>query len=111
MVEAKVKPGNKRGTWIVTESFTYKGIRVPLNMPTDGASIPWLLTLLIPKGGPLFTPAVIHDAGYRIGQLTRKEVDDVFLEAMEEHDVPLRKVLYYAVRLFGSLFYNKKEVK
>ncbi len=86
----------------------YRGIQVDIGDITDGASIPLLLQVFLKKGGPLFTPSVIHDIGYRKGLLTRVLVDNIFYEAMKDNKVPRwkRKMIYQGVRLFGSKHYK-----
>jgi len=110
-LEVCVKATDKAGQWIVTEGILYRGIQVHVGQLTDGASIPLFLRGLIPKGGPLFCPAVIHDTAYRNGLLTRKQCDGLFLRAMEDNHVNIvrRKIIYRAVRIFGSSAYNKEE--
>lgn len=86
---------------------------------TDGASIPRIFWRLIgsPFTGKYRWAAFLHDRGYRhkgnmrtdqvFGRpakaATRKEVDDMFLEAMGVSGEGLihRTIIYYAVRLFG----------
>jgi hypothetical protein len=75
---------------------------------SDGASIPWYVRWLLKKGGPLFTPSVIHDIGYGRGLMIRKKVDDIFMEAMILNKVERwkRYLIYKAVRLRGASRYN-----
>lgn len=94
----------------LTEDFTYitkdgQTITAPKNFITDGASIPRPFRSFV--GSPwdyLYGwAAVIHDLGYKVQERTRKEVDDIFLEGMEEKGEALwrRRVMYRAVRLWS----------
>lgn len=81
---------------------------------TDLASTPRIAWSVLPPDGPWVKAAVLHDKGYRskgdiarIGHpalLTRKEVDDLFLEMMTVLGVTpwKRQVIYRAVRAFGA---------
>jgi hypothetical protein len=63
--------------------------------------------------------SLVHDALYQFLDVglpyTRKDADDFFLRLMEETGFVLRKVYYWAVRLFGGAFrwystnYGKKK--
>lgn len=84
-------------------------ITVPAGFITDGYSIPRIFWgLLQPYGQPI-EAAVVHDFLYsRAGgksypQLTRKQIDRIFLECMELTKVPRGKrfLIYRAVRLGG----------
>ena len=51
----------------------------------DGASVPWPLTLLVPKTHPIYLgAAALHDYLYsrRHQDVTRREADDYFLDAL-----------------------------
>ena len=75
---------------------------------TDLASIPACVRWLLPPDGPWAKAAALHDAGYITrgwgGRYTRKQVDQIFLEAMGVLGVPAwkREAIYQAVRLFGA---------
>ena len=104
-----VRPTDVNNEWEVERGIEYFGIQVKRGDKTDGASIPWYLQWLLKKGGPLFTPSVIHDISYRVGLLTRLACDNIFKEAMIENKVPEWKIklIYSGVRLFGSSRYNR----
>jgi hypothetical protein len=91
------------------ESYTDEELRdIRADGVTDLASIPAIARGLMPPNGPWAKAAVIHDAGYVTrgwgGRMTRKQVDDLFKEAMEVLGVPAwkRAVIYAAVRVGGS---------
>ena len=94
-------------------------ITVPAGFLTDFASIPWGLWNLFPPLGPWARPAIVHDFIYatrgdgiygtrrwitRETNYSRREADDIFLEAMEVVGVPAwrRSIMYRAVRLGGG---------
>ncbi len=75
----------------------------------DQASIPRLLTWLVPKGGLHDGPSVIHDWCYR-NQWggSRKRCDDLFLAGMKAAGTwwLRRYAMYFAVRAFGWMPYR-----
>ncbi len=85
-------------------------ITVPAGFVTDFASSPFGTRNTFPALGPWSRAAIIHDYGYSLrGALpnktySRKEIDDIFLEAMTVLRVPAwkRSLMYRAVRLFGE---------
>lgn len=106
---------HKSGEWVVLNPLIYRALSgrtygVPAGFITDLASIPALLR-------PLFNPndngrkaAVLHDARYCIKAGTRKEADDIFLEALERCGVGFlrRWAMYSGVRAGGWLYWNKR---
>lgn len=105
-------------TWKVHSPFEYHVgylgsgdvIRIPKGFVTDFASAPRGLWNLFPPDGPYTAAAIVHDYLYSEqgnvpeGKLrTRKECDEIFLEAMLELEVPLwqRYIMFWAVRVFG----------
>lgn len=86
---------------------------------TDLASIPVIFTIVVPKRGPWDGPCVLHDKmyfhngiipvtaqdGHRFAaRFTRKQCDDILLEAMTALGVPdlSRQEIYLGVRLGGQ---------
>ncbi len=75
---------------------------------TDLASIPRIARRLLPPDGPYVKAAIPHDDLYVTkghgGRFTRREADDILLEAMEVLGVPAwkRTMVYRAVRLGGQ---------
>lgn len=99
--------------WYVVIAFTYylgalgssKYVRVPIGFITDGTTLPNWLTWLVPKQGKHSQAVVLHDwlcehyhyisetvvNGVVICEqvrLTRKEIDQIFFEALVVLDVP-----------------------
>ena len=97
----------------VKTKFSRTIISVPRNFVTDFASIPRFLFFL-PDWATYSKAPVLHDWLYLRKVTTRKEADDLFLEAMlvdwrhhkSRHIIAY--IEYYAVRLFGWLMWNKK---
>ena len=77
---------------------------VPSGMITDLASIPKLLRPAIDRNGLSRPAAVLHDYLYLIGSLSRKQADELFLEALLSCGVGsiVAKGMYWAVRAFGG---------
>ena len=101
------------GRWVVLEEFSYWTelfgecwtITVPAGFVTDFASIPravwWLMSPYDPTHGKA---AVIHDYLYASQPCSRKEADQVFLEAMQVLGCGWcrRTVIYQSVRWFAG---------
>lgn len=79
--------------WRVVEDFVYwdeapgKGERhlVPAGFVFDGASVPWPLTVLVPKTHPMYlAAAALHDHLYaeRWQEVPRPHADRLFLDAL-----------------------------
>ena len=77
---------------------------VPTGMITDLASIPKLLRPAIDRNGLSRPAAVLHDYLYLIGSLSRKQADELFLEALLSCGVSsfVAKGMYWSVRAFGG---------
>ena len=107
-----VTPRPDGKTWIILSDFGYEvgherswdAVNVPIGFHTDFASIPRLLWAIFPRWGKYGNAAVVHDWLYCDQPRSRREADDIFLEAMEVLEVPSWKkyFIYYAVRWFGS---------
>jgi len=93
-------------------------ITVPKGFVTDFFSVPSLCTPIVPRDGASNIPALIHDmlyatVGYRPSVcntlLTRKECDDLLLDAMERTGFGFwkRRQIYFAVRCGGWKPYGK----
>lgn len=102
--------------WEVTRSFDYyvgeensnDKITVSKGFITDFASVPRPFWIVVPPDGQYSQAAVLHDYLYRMQKVgrnrrSRKECDQIFLEAMSVLNVPLwkRRIMYRAVRMFG----------
>lgn len=102
--------------WILKRAFRFyyadkEGIplveiTIPENFITDFASTPKLLYPWFPPIGIYNKAAMVHDFLYseNCTTITRNEADKFFLQAMEVLKVPKwkRKLMYFAVRLFGK---------
>lgn len=106
-----------RDEWYLLEPLKFYSrvlrriVNVPPGFQTDFASVPWFFWRVMPKNGAWDAPAVLHDAIYRgVVEGTRKEADDVFLEAMLAIGVPAwrAKSMWLAVRLFGAGPYQER---
>ncbi|MGE0289682.1 MAG: DUF1353 domain-containing protein [Bradyrhizobium sp.] len=85
-------------------------ITVPAGTSTDLASIPRLMTPLFPVNDDHAAAAVLHDYLYGERTIGRTLADAIFRKAMSELGVPAWKrwPIWAAVRLFGGLYWNKK---
>lgn len=108
-----VTPLDDGRTWlIVSDDFRYEvgeegsgdEVAVPQWMATDFASVPRPVWWFAAPWGRHGHAAVLHDAGYFLQDRTRREYDELFLEAMTVLGTrPLtRRLLYLAVRWFGG---------
>lgn len=91
--------------------YSSKGlIIVPAGFYTDGASIPRKFHSIMGPFGSYFFSALCHDYNYSPLNtvFTREESDELFYEGMKALNVPFltRNIVYYAVRLFGWMFYK-----
>lgn len=112
--------GRKLATYQLAREYvavTLFGIfRIPAGLITDGASAPWFAWSLgfLPDG--LHRPgALVHDYLYalkglvRLGELTRRQCDDIFRDLMIRAGVhPTRaQIMHRCVRLFGWLPWSR----
>jgi len=113
LTELKVRPLDDERHFELTEDLLYyspllkKVLTVPKGFDTDCASVPVGFRWLIPFGGRKMKAATLHDYLYRNKVVSRDQADKIFMEAMVAQKVPLweRTIMYYAVRVFGGLFY------
>ncbi len=87
-------------------------IEIPQGFQTDYASIPrFLIPFFIKYEEGYKKAAVIHDWLYWEQKLVRKLADKILLMAMEINNTPWHKryVIYYAVRIFGSLAWKNNK--
>lgn len=95
----------------VENNYSYKNVEIPKNFKTDLASIPKFLWSFISPLEKHSRAAVVHDFLYSDQNeiYNRKEADKIFLEAMKEDGVNVikRNIMYFAVRLFGKIFFKK----
>ena len=130
--ELEVSPQGNGGDWRLLKAFVYhvgskfsrKYIRVPAGFITDFASIPRIFRFFLPEWAKYSKAPVLHDWLYQTNgkssnlpctwenkhpyECTRKEADQIFLEAMlvdwqyhkSRHFVA--NLEYWAVRLCGG---------
>lgn len=107
-----VTPLDDGKSWVViTGDFKYDvgyegsgdSVAVPRGMVSDFASVPRPIWWFAAPWGRHGHAAVIHDAGYYLQDRSRREYDQIFLEAMEVLEVGRLKrgLMYRAVRWFG----------
>ncbi len=119
----------KHDVWVVRKSFRYyigaensnQWVDIPMGFLTDGASVPRLFWNLIPPWGKYGQATVVHDYLCEHGQIvqndktvqiTRKQTDKIFKEAMQVLDVPKWKVwtMTTAVNLYRKATRKVKPV-
>jgi len=114
----EVESLQETGKWKLTEPFEYVVgsiedpkdiIKIPAGFITDFASTPRFLWSIFPPFGKYGKASVVHDFLYSKYIYSRKQCDEIFLEAMGVLKVPKWKkyLMYYAVRLFGRSHYSK----
>lgn len=103
------------GEFVLINQFGYHSASgrvffAPRGFITDFASIPRILHGLISPNGLSRKAAVIHDWLYCSQTVTRKQADDLFLEALEVCGVNLlqRYTMYAAVRSAGWIYWNRR---
>ncbi len=81
-------------------------VTIPEGFETDLASIPGIVTPLIPKLGHHLQPAVVHDYMYvnKIEGINKKFADKFFYKSMLDQGVPRWRAwsMYLAVRVGGK---------
>lgn len=87
-------------------------IVVPQGFVTDLASTPRQVWRMLPKFGPWFGAAIVHDFIYRTKPkgIDRRQADRVFLELMKADGVRYgdARIMYRAVREFGDIVWDLK---
>lgn len=113
-----VEPISKN-MWVLVEPFEYhvghlgsdNVITVPAGFPTDFASSPQFAWSVIPPWGDYGKAAVIHDFLYVVQTRSRKESDNIFLEAMSVLKVNQCKkyIMYWYVRSLGWIAWKSRK--
>ncbi|TFV89500.1 DUF1353 domain-containing protein [Blastococcus sp. CT_GayMR16] len=98
--------------WATVDPLVYRGRRdrfvVPAGFRTDFASVPRVVTWLVPRFGAYTLAAILHDwlctEGLRTGAVTSRQADGLFRRVMRESGVPvLRRWLMWAGVRWGAL--------
>lgn len=101
----------ERAIWRLAAPLEYASemlqtvLHVPAGFITDLASVPRIAVAYMLAGGHANWEAVVHDYLYRERlDLSERQADDVFLEAMESDGEAVwrRQAMYHAVRMFGK---------
>jgi hypothetical protein len=99
-------------TWSLVDELVYRGSRqrfvVPAGFRTDFATVPRVVTWLVPRFGAYTLAAVLHDflctEGIRSGAVSAREADGIFRRVMRESGVPvLRRWLMWTGVRWGAL--------
>jgi hypothetical protein len=99
-------------TWALVDRLVYLGrwerFVVPAGFRTDFATVPRVVTWLVPRFGSYTLAAILHDwlcsQGIASGAVTPREADGLFRRVMRESGVPLlRRWLMWAGVRWGAL--------
>ena len=92
-------------------SVNHQEFTIPKNFRTDLASIPKIAwPIMAPAHSSLIRPAIVHDWFYRkTCDFNRKNTDLIFYHMLINDGISRFKasIMYYAVRIFGSSYYNE----
>ena len=97
--------------YYLDDKYSTRWVYVPEGYLTDGASVPRLFWNLVPPWGVYGQAAIVHDylceflsitVDGMSQNITRKQADRIFLEAMKVLEVPayLRYPMFYAVSAY-----------
>ena len=99
-------------TWALVDDLVYQGRKqrfvVPAGFRTDFASVPRVVTWLVPRFGAYTLAAILHDwlvtEGLRTGVVSPNDADGIFRRVMRESGVPvIRRWLMWAGVRWGAL--------
>lgn len=87
-------------------------VHIPKGFISDGASVPWPISLLLPADGKYLFICIVHDLMYRKGmsRLDRLEADVIFRGWLIRDSIARWKriLLYLGVRLGGWYSFHRK---
>ncbi len=104
--------GIDANTWALVDDLVYWGswerFVVPAGFRTDFATVPRVVTWLVPRFGSYTLAAILHDwlitDGLRAGAVTSRQADGIFRRVMRESGVPvLRRWLMWTGVRWGAL--------
>jgi hypothetical protein len=99
-------------TWALVDALVYRGrsqrFDVPAGFHTDFATVPRVVSWLVPRFGTYTLAAILHDwlctEGISSGAVTSRDADGIFRRVMRESGVPvLRRWLMWAGVRWGAL--------
>lgn len=99
--------------WALTRPLHYRGrdqgFTVPEGFYTDFATVPGMMTWLVPKTGKYTEAAVLHDwlctRGIELGMVSSRDADGIFRRTMRELGVPpIRRWLMWTGVRWGAAF-------
>lgn len=97
----------KKGVYKVLEDVTYKGVTVPKDFVYDGASVPLVLTPIIPRMYGTAKASLFHDYMCRVAKNKedRREADVFFRDFLIEEGMSEEraKAAFQGVRLGAAL--------
>jgi hypothetical protein len=101
---------DQRGTWRLLSVLEYESdllddrITVPIGFITDFASVPRIPIAHLLAANCGHEAAVLHDFLYTTHQVTRKQADDIFAEALAAGGEPAwrRGLMWLGVRIGGG---------
>lgn len=98
----------ENGKFVLAEDYEYAGVKCEKGMLIDGASVPTIWTMFVPRmKASYLASTVIHD---KLCEEERyKEADRLFYKMLYKQNVKKwrRKVMYAAVRLWHKYKYGK----
>lgn len=111
---------NGRREYRLLTAFVYEvgaigsglSVSVPAGFVTDFASVPYGFRWLVKPEGKYSQACALHDYLYLKGVVSRWMCDRILYEAMQplHVNVVIRIIIYYAVRLGGWRYYDRKNL-
>ena len=110
-----ITPVAKTNLWRLHKPEPYNDIGIDFPVPAgfifDGASVPWPLTLFIPRHHPKYIRAtLLHDYLLVYRTMSRKRIDGLFHKCLKVDGVGFwrRNLLVAGVRVYGVLKERRK---